>query len=312
MTVGLGLASATALISYHHQNVSLGEDMRAVYRIYNLCVTVSEICFDYGYFLYMNSNSPSTEYDELMMKLKKAQEDERLFARQLIDRAGRDELSAVEIKQLALKAHADVKLLGQKLALLSESAKTSRLSKVHKRSAIRLRDLCAANRGVYIKLGQHLAQLDYLLPAEYVSVLRTLLATSPQSSYEAVRRTIFEDFGDYPENIWKVFEKTPIASASLAQVHIAWDEAGNKFAVKEQHEGLRESSEGDMYAITLAIDIVSRLFPKFSYTWLSREMNRNLPLELDFVNEANNLTQCRLMMQDMVSSGDVALPSVHR
>ncbi|KAJ7991002.1 hypothetical protein DPEC_G00292710 [Dallia pectoralis] len=66
---------------------------------------------------------------------------------------------------------------------------------VHLRSAERLRDLCCANRGTFIKLGQHLGALDYLLPDEYTSTLKVLHSKAPQSSVEEIRRVIREDLG---------------------------------------------------------------------------------------------------------------------
>lgn len=51
----------------------------------------------------------------------------------------------------------------------SEEAEEEELRACHRRGAARLRDLCHANGGIYIKLGQHLATLDHLLPEEYVS-----------------------------------------------------------------------------------------------------------------------------------------------
>ena len=50
-----------------------------------------------------------------------------------------------------------------------EAAAERELRACHRRGASRLRDLCYANGGIYIKLGQHLATLDHLLPEEYVS-----------------------------------------------------------------------------------------------------------------------------------------------
>lgn len=43
-----------------------------------------------------------------------------------------------------------------------------------------------------------------------------------------------------------------------------------------------------MIAITFIIDVVARVFTSFSYRWLTREMNCNLPKELDFREEAKN------------------------
>jgi len=64
---------------------------------------------------------------------------------------------------------------------------------VHRRSAERLRDLCCMNRGTFIKVGQHLGALDYLLPEEYTSTLKILHSRAPQSSMEEIRQVIRED-----------------------------------------------------------------------------------------------------------------------
>ncbi len=52
-----------------------------------------------------------------------------------------------------------------------------------------------------------------------------------------MRRVIKQDLGQYPEELFQRIDPVPIASASLAQVHIAYDKEGNKLAIKCQHEG---------------------------------------------------------------------------
>ncbi|XP_069772126.1 aarF domain-containing protein kinase 1 isoform X2 [Narcine bancroftii] len=68
-------------------------------------------------------------------------------------------------------------------------------SKVHRRSAEHLLDLCCANRGTFIKVGQHLGGLDYLLPEEYTSILKILHSRAPQSSLQEIQQVIQEDLG---------------------------------------------------------------------------------------------------------------------
>ncbi|GCB71950.1 hypothetical protein scyTo_0001762 [Scyliorhinus torazame] len=68
-------------------------------------------------------------------------------------------------------------------------------SQVHHRSARRLLDLCSANRGTFIKVGQHLGGLDYLLPEEYTSTLRILHSKAPQSSLQEIQQVIEDDLG---------------------------------------------------------------------------------------------------------------------
>ena len=54
------------------------------------------------------------------------------------------------------------------------------------RAAERLLKLARQNKGVYIKLAQHLSQMDYVLPEEYCDTLRQCLDDAPQSSYQDV------------------------------------------------------------------------------------------------------------------------------
>ncbi|GAA6101828.1 aarF domain-containing protein kinase 1, partial [Tachysurus ichikawai] len=63
------------------------------------------------------------------------------------------------------------------------------------RSAERLRDLCCANRGTFIKVGQHLGALDYLLPEEYTSTLKILHSRAPASTLQEIQEVIREDLG---------------------------------------------------------------------------------------------------------------------
>lgn len=71
---------------------------------------------------------------------------------------------------------------------------------------------------------------DHLLPEEYVVTMRQhMLDRCPVSSYAEVRQMIQEDLGAPPEQLFKQFSETPIASASLAQVggmHLVQTKAG--------------------------------------------------------------------------------------
>ncbi len=76
---------------------------------------------------------------------------------------------------------------------------------------------------------------------------------------------------------------------SLAQVHTArCKETGRKLAIKVQHKGLRETSKGDLLAVTAVVRIAEKLFDEFNLGWICDEMTPQLPKELDFTNEGNN------------------------
>lgn len=66
-------------------------------------------------------------------------------------------------------------------------------SKAHKKAAEQLLELCCTNRGVYIKVGQHIGALEYLLPTEYVETMRILHSNAPQNPVEDLYKVIKQD-----------------------------------------------------------------------------------------------------------------------
>ena len=188
-----------------------------------------------------------------------------------------------------------------------------RLAACHDRGAQRLLQLCFSNGGIYIKLGQHIAMLDHLLPASYVSTMKhNLLDKCPVSSWKSVARTIREDLGCEWDEMFEHIERIPVASASLAQVHKARERGtGRMLAVKVQHEDLRETSSVDLMAIEALVSLVRWVAPSADYRWLTREANENLPRELDFRIEAENSILCKRMVDaSKALRGRVDVPEV--
>jgi aarF domain-containing kinase len=171
-----------------------------------------------------------------------------------------------------------------------EPATARRWRELHQRSADRLLRLCLTNGGIYVKLGQHVAQLDYLLPEPFTRTLAVLFTRTTPSAYEDVARLIEHDLGAPPEVVFESFERAPIASASLAQVHVAVARgSGRRLAVKVQHPGLREASDADLAFVAAAVRFASWAFPEdFTLSWVLDELAPHLPKELDFLHEASN------------------------
>ena len=285
---------------------------QASFRIANLVSTVGYIATDYGIAMSMrHEDKREREYDVCRKLLKELQEKEESLTFDQWNAKNKDDLIQAQNKFADNKQL--ISELSERLASLrsnKDGEEPSYWSNIHTRSAIRLRDMCVENKGVYIKLGQHLAMLDYLIPHEYQEVLTTLLSQNPTTPWEYVRSVIKEDLGAYPEDLFLSIDPIPIASASLAQVHTAYGKNGQKYAVKVQHIDLLSGSDGDRYAITYIVDLLSKVFKQFDYNWLTKEMNRNLPEELDFLNEARNIKQCTHNFKNEIIHGTVAVPIV--
>lgn len=308
LATGLVAVSGAALIFHEDQTAKLKNQWQATNRIINLTSTAFRISLDYGYSIYWvgggRYHSSSYEEKELQLaKLQQMQEESTIKMLQSSDAAEID-----RFRKLISSTRVNIDEIVKEMASLSHD-ETASVS-LHHRNAIRLRDMCAKNGGVYIKLGQHLAMLDHIFPKEYQVVLSSLLANTPKSSWSSIRRIIKQDFGKYPEEIFEHIDTNPIASASLAQVHVAKGKDGKKYAVKVQHEGLIENSAGDMAAITYIVYLIPYWFKGVSYNWVADEMNANLPKELNFEEEKSNLEQCTKNLASLISQGDVAIPTV--
>ena len=144
---------------------------------------------------------------------------------------------------------------------------------VHLRSAERLREMCCRNGGCFIKVGQHIGALDYLLPAEYVNTMKVLHQYAPESSIADIKRIIAADLGHTVDELFASFEECPIASASLAQVHRATTRgSGAVVAVKVQHPHIKSHSAVDMATMEVKVccqPFLCSIVYTIILTWLS-------------------------------------------
>lgn len=168
------------------------------------------------------------------------------------------------------------------------------LSACHKRCAERTLKTMEQNGSIFIKLGQHLSSMNYLLPEEWTTTFIPLQDHCPVSSYESIANLFMEDTGEPLEKYFDDFEREPIGSASLAQVHLAtMKRTGQKVAVKVQHPTLEEWVPLDMSLTKLTFSTLKRFFPEYDLEWLSNEMEASLPQELDFALEGENALRTR-------------------
>jgi predicted unusual protein kinase regulating ubiquinone biosynthesis (AarF/ABC1/UbiB family) len=309
MVVGIGAAgSAALLLSDSDRALHLQGYYRASYRIYNLVATTAAIAYDYK-FCVENKHRPFSEKEK--SRLEAAFEETQSRQEKLMVEFHRRKNSNEDTRDVWSQLEAQRAILDEvsnALAALDDMT-NKQLSTVHTRNAKRLTQMCLHNEGIYIKLGQHLAMLDYIIPVEYQNELTKLLANNLHSSWDEVDTVLKEDIGT--EKLLGFFDKIerePIASASLAQVHVALGKDGKKYAIKVQHKDLREESVFDRKAVTFVVNGLSDLFPEFQFKWLTREMNRNIPLEMDFLTELSNSEACRQCFKSLIMAGSVCVP----
>lgn len=171
-------------------------------------------------------------------------------------------------------------------------------SECHKRAAERLLDLCCKNGGIFIKVGQHIAALQYLVPLEYVETLSVLHNKAPRTDIKDIRKVIKEDLKVEVEELFDDFEIEPVGAASFAQVHRAKLKSnGQLVAVKVQHPKVQQHSLVDMTTMDVLVRLIAKLFPNFSFLWLAESTKKNIPLELDFRHEGRNADKTRRLLE---------------
>lgn len=168
------------------------------------------------------------------------------------------------------------------------------LTACHQRCADRTLKTLEDNAGIFIKLGQHLSAMGYLLPLPWTATFVPLQDKCPISSYESVETMFKMDTGQEITEYFSNFSFEPIGAASLAQVHLATiRETERPVAVKVQHPALAEWAMLDLELIKFTFSTVKKFFPNYDFDWLSREIEYSLPLELDFTKESQNAIRCK-------------------
>ena len=163
------------------------------------------------------------------------------------------------------------------------------LKACHQRCADRTLRAIEKNGSIFIKLGQHLSSMGYLLPLEWTTTFVPLQDKCPVSSYESIEQMFFSDTGLSISDHFEYFEKVPIGAASLAQVHRAkMKNSGQEVAVKVQHPALQEWVPLDLALTRYTFHTLKWWFPEYDLSWLSDEMESSLPQELDFAVEGEN------------------------
>ena len=154
---------------------------------------------------------------------------------------------------------------------------------------------------VFLKFGQVLAMRRDLLPAAYVDELELLHDELPAMGIEAVRATVEAELGAPLSKLFSSFDETPLAAATIAQVHEANMQDGRHVAVKVQRPGLKAIIATDIAALTYLVALGETLFPRMRPLDLPvviSEFSRSLGREIDFSREARSIVLFRAALTD--------------
>ncbi len=183
-----------------------------------------------------------------------------------------------------------------------------RLSARHRRNAVLLYNLATRLQGLMIKPCQFISSRADLTPEEYIDVLSRLQDRVPPRPYAAVAAQVRRELGAAPEQLFARFDRRPIASASLAQVHRARTFGGHEVAVKVQYPGVDRIAVADLKNMALLTGVLARIEPSWDFRVIVRELEKMLPLELDFINEGHNAERVKA---DLAIRPEFVVPGIN-
>ncbi|ATR83084.1 ubiquinol-cytochrome C reductase [Pseudomonas sp. HLS-6] len=164
-------------------------------------------------------------------------------------------------------------------------------------------------RGAAMKVGQLLSMdAGDLLPRELSDILSRLRSDAHPMPMSQLVAVLNESWGKGWEGRFERFSFTPLAAASIGQVHAAQGKDGQRLAIKVQYPGVRESISSDVDNVATLLSI-SGLLPKgMDVAPLLEEAKRQLQDEADYLKEAEHLRHFHQLLAD---SPDFLVPRAY-
>ncbi|HVR38271.1 MAG TPA: AarF/UbiB family protein [Thermoanaerobaculia bacterium] len=162
----------------------------------------------------------------------------------------------------------------------------------------------------YVKFGQLLSTRPDIVPNEYVVALESLQDNVEPFSFADVERTVEEELGVRISKAFSFFDSTPLAAASLGQVHVAALRDGREVVVKVQRPNVREQVRKDLEVFAEIADTLeahSEIARKMNLAGTLEQVRIALLAELNYLQEANNTDHFREALRDF---DEIYIPAV--
>lgn len=178
----------------------------------------------------------------------------------------------------------------------------------HERGANRLLDTATSLGGALIKAGQFASTRPDLLPPVYIERLSRLQDHMLPLGWSEIEAVITGELGRPHEEVFSRVEHTPLAAASLSQVHRAWLKDGRPVVLKVQYPHVRELVAADLDMLARSANIISLVAPKIRLNSIVDFLKETLPLELDLEREAQAMEELRSALSNRA---DVVIPTAY-
>lgn len=142
--------------------------------------------------------------------------------------------------------------------------------------------------GIYIKLGQFFANAAHIFPEEFITPLQELQDRVPPLAFEKIIKRFYIDWNCHPDEIFESFDRTPIASASTAQVHRAVYKS-KSVAVKILYPGIEAQVKDDLRIIGYILKLIDRFIFPIHYKQIHEQLANLFLPELDMNSERKNI-----------------------
>ena len=175
-----------------------------------------------------------------------------------------------------------------------EEQKNAARSQLFQDLGIQIADTLGEMKGAVMKVGQIASQYKDIFPPEVAKAISKLQRQAPAMPFAEIKAQVEKELGKPLDKIFKHFDETPFAAASIGQVHKAILPNGEQVVVKVQYPGVDEACESDLKQVRLALRLMGVLkIDRKLQDRLFQEIQESLDNELNYQIEAQNLEVAR-------------------